>query len=107
MSILFQLLTENEVKLNLSKCTFGLKEVTFLGHSISEAGSMPVLKNIEAVLKMKTPTTVKEVRRCLGMYGFYRKHGPSFAKIVAPLTNLTKTHTIFKWTIIVSKLLRR
>ncbi len=29
---LSSLLTTNDIKLNLSKCTFGLKEVTFLGH---------------------------------------------------------------------------
>ncbi len=60
----------NGVKLNLSKGTFGLKEVTFLGHRISAAGSKPDPKNIEAVAKMKAPTTVKEVRRFLGMCGF-------------------------------------
>ncbi len=95
---LFNLLSDNGVKLNLSKCTFGLKEVTFLGHRISAAGSKPDPRNIEAVAKMKAPTTVKEVRRFLGMCGFYRKHVPSFAKIAAPLTNLTRTRTICKWT---------
>ncbi len=44
---LFSLLTSRGVKLNLSKCTFGLKEVTFLGHRISAEGSQPDPKNIE------------------------------------------------------------
>ncbi len=94
---LFTLLTNNGVKLNLSKCTFGLKEVTFLGHRISADGCQPDPKNVEAVLKMKAPTTVKEVRRFLGMCGFYRKHIPSFAKIATPLTNLTKSNVTFTW----------
>ncbi len=54
--------------------------------------------NIEAVAKMKASTTVKEVRRFLGMCGFYRKHVPSFPKIAASLTNLTRARTIFNWT---------
>ncbi len=95
---LFTLLIDHGVKLNLSKCTFRLKEVTFLGHRISAAGTKPDPKNIEGVAKMKAPTTVKEVRRFLGMYGVYRKHVPSFAEIAAPLTNLTRTNTTFKWT---------
>ena len=95
---LFSLLTENGVKLNLSKCTFGLKQVTFLGHQISGAGSMPDPKNVEAVTKMKAPTTVKEVRRFLGMCGFYRRHVPSFAKVATPLTNLTRARSDFRWT---------
>ncbi len=32
---LFALLTSNGVKLSLSKCTFGVKELTFLGHRIT------------------------------------------------------------------------
>ena len=95
---LFGLLTNQGIKLNLSKCTFGLKEVTFLGHLISEEGSKPTPKNVESVLRMKAPTTVKQVRRFLGMVGFYRKHIPSFAKIAAPLTNLTKIKVGFSWT---------
>ncbi len=59
---LFSLHTDNGVKLNLSKCTFGLKEVTFQGHRISAAGSKPDPKHIEAVVRMKAPATVKEVR---------------------------------------------
>ncbi len=47
---------------------------------------------------MKAPTTVKEGRRFLGMCRFYRKHVPSFAKIAAPLTNLTRTRTTLNWT---------
>ncbi len=95
---LFSLLTSSGVKLNLSKCTFGLKEVTFLGHRISAEGSQPDPKNIEAVMKMKPPTNVREVRRFLGMCGFYRKHVPSFAKVATPLTNLTRSNTVYAWT---------
>ncbi len=47
---------------------------------------------------MKPPTSVKEVRRFLGMCGFYRKHVPSFAQIAAPLTNLTRNTAEFVWT---------
>ncbi len=95
---LFSLLTSRGVKLNLSKCTFGLKEVTFLGHSISAEGSQPDPKNVEAVMKMKSPTSVREVlRRFLGMCGFYRKHVPSFAKVATPLTNLARSNTVFAW----------
>ncbi len=90
-------LTSSGVKLNLSKCTFGLKEVTFLGHRISAEGSQPDPKNIEAVMKMKPPTNVREVRRFLSMCGFYRKHVPSFAKVATPLTNLTRSNTVFAW----------
>ncbi len=34
----------------------------------------------------------------LGMYGFYKKHVPSFAKIATPLSNLTSAQVKFNWT---------
>ncbi len=58
----FTLLTENGVKLNVSKCEIAKNEVTFLGYRISREGSQLDPKNVEAVLEMKPPTEVKEVR---------------------------------------------
>ncbi len=98
LSETFALLKENGVKLNLSKCEMAKTEVTFLGHKISQEGSQPDPKNVEAVLEMKPPTKVKEVRRFLGMAGFYRKHISNFAQIATPLTNLTKKDQPFLWT---------
>ena len=95
---LFTLLKDNGVKLNLSKCEIGKKSVTFLGHVLSAVGSEPDPKNLEAIKAMKPPTTVKEVRRFLGMCGFYRKHVQNFAKIATPLSNLTKKTVPFQWT---------
>ncbi len=86
----FTLLKENGVKPNLSKCEIAKNEVTFLGYRIFREGSQPDPKNVEAVLEMKAPTKVKEVRKFLGMTGFYRKHIHNFAKIATPLTNLTR-----------------
>ncbi len=62
------------IKLNLSKCNIGQKEVKFLLHVVSREGYRPDPKNIEAIEKMKAPTTVKETRRFLGMCSFYRRH---------------------------------
>ena len=47
---------------------------------------------------MQPPSTVKGVRCHLGMCSFYRKHIQNFAKLAAPLNNLTKKETIFVWT---------
>ncbi len=86
----FTLLKENGVKLNLSKCEIAKNEVSFLGYRITREGRQPYPKNVEAVLEMKPPTNVKEVRRFLGMTGFYRKHIHNYAKIATPLINLTR-----------------
>lgn len=49
-------------------------------------------------MRMKPPTKVKEVRRFIDMCVSYRKHIQNFAKIAAPLTNLTRSNVEFKWT---------
>ncbi len=85
----FTLLNENGVKLDLSKCKITKNKVTFLGYRISEEGSQPDPKNVEAVLDMKPLTKVKEVRIFLGM---------TMQKIATPLTNLTRKKQTFKWT---------
>ncbi len=96
LDTLFQHLSKNGVKMNLSKCGIGKREVKFLGHIVSEAGCRPNPENVQAVQNMKTPTNAKGVRSFLGMCGFYRKHIPRFAKIAAPLTNMTRKSVEFQ-----------
>lgn len=78
LDIGFDHLEKKGLKLNVSKCCFAFKDVKFLGHIISEKGCSPDLENVAAVSRMKPPTTVKEVRRFIGMVGFYRKYIASF-----------------------------
>ncbi len=87
------------IKLNLSKCHIGEKEVKFLWHIVSKDGLRPGPGNVEAIVKMKPPTNVKETRRFLGMAGCYRKHIDNFLKIAAPLTDLTRKNQPFRWAV--------
>ncbi|KAK7092367.1 hypothetical protein V1264_008119 [Littorina saxatilis] len=51
---------------------------------------MPEEVKIEKFKALGEPKTKKEVRRFLGMLGFYRRYVPHFSEIALPLTNLTK-----------------
>ncbi|XP_042222469.1 uncharacterized mitochondrial protein AtMg00860-like, partial [Homarus americanus] len=93
----FERFEEMGIKLNLSKCQFGHKQVKFLGHVVSERGIEPDPENVQALTDCKPPTNVKQVRQFLGMCGFYRKHVPEFAKVAYPLTELTKQTVDFAW----------
>ncbi len=90
---------EVDIKLNLSKCSIGQREVKFLWHILSEEGFRPDPGNVEAIVNMKPPTNVKETRRFLGMVGFYRKHIDHFSNLAAPLTDLTRKNKPFTWTV--------
>ncbi len=86
-----------DIKLNISKCPIGQTEIKFLGHIVFKEGFRPDPGNIEAITKMKAPTNLKEVRRFIGMVGFYRKHVLNFSKIPSPLTDLTRKNQAYKW----------
>ncbi len=87
------------IKLNLSKCNIGQREVKFLGHIVSKEGFRPDPGNVEAMIKMKPATNVRETRRFLGMAGFYRKHIDKFSQMAVPLIDCTRKNQPFKWTV--------
>ena len=47
---------------------------------------------------MPTPKDAKEIKRFLGLPGYYRKFVPRFVDISRPLTQLTKKEMKFVWT---------
>ena len=47
----------------------------------------------------KVPMNVSEVRSFLGLARYYRRFIKNFAKIAAPLTNLTKKNHPFAWSL--------
>ena len=57
----------------LSKCEFWLKEVSFLGHVISDEGIAVDPSEVEAVSQWETPKSVTEIRSFLGLAGYYRR----------------------------------
>lgn len=61
------------IKLNVSKCKTGQKEVNFLGHVLSKGRYKPDTANMEAAVRMKPPTNVQEARRFLGVLKVYRE----------------------------------
>jgi hypothetical protein len=60
------------LKFKPEKCQLLRKEVTFLGHVVSEKGVQPNPDNIAKILAWPTPKTVTEVRQVLGMGSYYR-----------------------------------
>jgi hypothetical protein len=55
------------LKFKPEKCQLLRKEVTFLGHVVSEKGVQPNPDNIAKILAWPTPKTVTEVRQVLSI----------------------------------------
>ena len=68
----------------------------YLGHVVSAQRLVVDPAKAQAVQDWKIPTNVTEVRSFLGLTGYYHHFIPQFAKIAAPLTNLTrKKHSLY------------
>ena len=83
---------------NPDKCEFFQKEVSFLGHVVSEKGVSVQQHKVKAVTEWPEPKGKKEVRAFLGLTNYYRRFIPSFSEIAAPLTDLTGKDVLFRWT---------
>ncbi|WVZ89166.1 hypothetical protein U9M48_035603 [Paspalum notatum var. saurae] len=74
-----------------------IKEVSFLGHILSEKGVAVDPSNVEDVLNWKQPETVTEIRSFLGLAGYYRRFIKDFSKMAKPMTSLTKKNAKYVW----------
>jgi len=83
---------------NPDKCEFFQREVSFLGHVISEHGVAVQQHKVRAVSEWPLPQTKKDVRAFLGLTGYYRKFIHCYSEIATPLTDLTKDSVGFQWT---------
>ena len=87
------------LKINASKSSFSKIEIEYLGYVVTCNGINPQPKNIEAILEIVRPSTVKEVRNFLGMVQCYNDTWQKHSHILAPLTELTGggKKTNFEW----------
>ena len=80
------------------KCEFFQKEVSFLGHVVSEKGVSVQQHKVKAVKEWPQPSNKKDVRSFLGLCNYYRKFMAGFSEIAAPMTDMTKKDSPFIWT---------
>ncbi|CAL8993981.1 unnamed protein product [Prunus brigantina] len=62
----FSLLRKYNMKLNPSKCTFGVSSGRFLGYLVTQRGIEAHPNHIKAILNMKSPATTKEIQSLMG-----------------------------------------
>lgn len=86
----FRKLRESNFKIQMDKSEFLKLETEFLGHLISNEGVKPNPSKIQAIQNYPLPKTSTEIKRFLGLLGYYRKFIPDFARVTKPLTQCLK-----------------
>ncbi|GFO09874.1 Pol polyprotein [Plakobranchus ocellatus] len=71
--------------INLEKCLFGQKSLEFLGHKVSQFGSIPLPSKVKAISDFPKPPTIKGLQEFLGMINFYHRFIPHAASLLLPL----------------------
>ena len=89
MRVVFNRLREHSLKLKPSKCDVFKSEINYLAHHVSQKGVLPSKKNLEPIAQCLPLDTYTKVKSFVGLVGHYRRFIKGFAKIAAPLYDLT------------------
>ncbi len=62
--------------------------MTYLGKQVGHGQVRPVMAKISSINEFPVPKTQRELRRFLGMAGYYRCFCRNFSSVATPLTSL-------------------
>ena len=86
------------ITINTKKSEFGKSRISYLG-MVFDKNTMQIDKGkLEIINKCVAPKSVRELKSFLGMVGFLRRFIKNYSKITAPLNQLLRKDTIYKWT---------
>ena len=75
---------EHGLKLKPSKCNFFRTEISYLGHKVMEPGT----DGLKGIAEIAPPATYTQVRKFLGMTGYFRCFIKGYSRIAKPLNDL-------------------
>lgn len=78
------------LSINLEKSHFCVSEVTYLGYILGQNGLRPNPDRVSAIVNYERPTSLKALRRFLGMCNYYRRFLANYSTITQPLTDLLR-----------------
>ena len=86
----FQVLRKYRMKLNATKCTFGVSSEIFLGFLVNYKGIEANPEKIYALLNIRDPTTIKEVQKLTGMVAALNRFISRCSKKCQPFFSVLK-----------------
>ena len=98
LELLLQRLKFANLKLSPEKSEIFQSSIKFVGMTVSNEGIAIDKDRVEAINNLKSPTTVKELQKVIGIFQYSRKYIRNFATISQPLYALLKKSISFTWT---------
>ena len=87
----FECIRNAGLKLSMSKCHFGVKQVDFLGRTITPEGVSPQVDKVKDFLaKLNFPKSKKGLQRYIGFLNYYRNYIPRLSERLTPFFKLLK-----------------
>ena len=96
--LLLQTADQYGIQFKPSKCTVFAKNIDILGHRITQEGRYPSDKRVKVILNLSHPRNTTEVKKCLGLCGFFREYIRNMSARTFNLRNLLKKEIPFFWT---------
>ena len=85
----FECIRKAGLKLTMAKCHFGVKQVDFLGRTITPEGVSPQTEKVKQFLqKLKFPKSKKALQRYIGFLNYYRNYIPRLSEKLTPFFKL-------------------
>uniref|UniRef100_A0ABD2VWW7 RNA-directed DNA polymerase n=1 Tax=Trichogramma kaykai TaxID=54128 RepID=A0ABD2VWW7_9HYME len=92
-----RILLDAKLVVNRDKCEFCCQSVKFLGYVLDSSGLRIDSERVRPIHDYPTPRNVKQVRRLLGMVGWYSRFIKNEAEIKVPLARLLRKEAPFVW----------
>ena len=96
---ILKLLAQIGMQVSTDKSHFCQKSMEYLGFLLNRTGYKPHPLQVNAIMRIKTPKSVKQVCAFLGTINFIKNHIKQRSAICEPITRLTRKDAKFVWDI--------
>ena len=86
-------LDADNLRINLPKCHFAKKEMSWLGYDITQSWTSPLETKTSSILSLQPPNTLKKIRSFLGSVHYINKFIPNLAQLCHLLRPLLRKST--------------
>ncbi|GFX38317.1 retrovirus-related Pol polyprotein from transposon 297 [Trichonephila clavipes] len=97
LKIVLEVAYDYGLEINCKKCQFLHNTIKFLGHIIENSTVFPSPSKTKAVINYPDLKNTKDVRRFLGLTGYFRKFLPTCSTIAKPLSDLLRKDSLFQF----------